>query len=197
MLFIYTDRIYSIIAHCYFLTTVWNWKWGLFFYKRCMLHRFVFCSTHPTTSRNICAPFCRTHGWVFRLKLHVLICCFCAFRNKLFFYTANSVTGHLCTSFFSVALFFAPLTPTLSMPMVDPEFMVEKRTTSAGYRLPITSRPRSSEFHQNCIPAEHRQRAQVATSTNKSQVEEPCDVVTQDTIWKQSVNKERTRAKQW
>ena len=86
------------------------------------------------------------------------------------------------------------------MPMLDPEFQMEKRTTSAGYRLPITSRPRSSEFHQNCVPAADKQRAQAAAavpSTKASSEAQALDVVTEDTIWKQSVNKERVRAKQW
>ena len=85
------------------------------------------------------------------------------------------------------------------MPMVDPEFQMDKRTTSAGYRLPITSRPRSSEFHQNCVPAAVKQRAQAAAapSTKASSEAAPADVVTEDKIWKQSVKKERTGAKQW
>ena len=77
----------------------------------------------------------------------------------------------------------------------------ENRTTSAGYRLPIQSRPRSSEFHQNCIPKEVKaQKAKVeAAPTGKHPEGEfsNCDAVTQDKIWKQCVETEKNGAKTW
>ena len=85
------------------------------------------------------------------------------------------------------------------MPRVDPEFLVEKRNTSAGYRIPLTKRPASSEYHQKCVPAQTHQRAPVAATSTKSGPGDAkeCDVVTQDKIWKQAVNKEHVGVKQW
>lgn len=80
-------------------------------------------------------------------------------------------------------------------------YEMSNRTTSAGYRLPLQSRPRSSsEYHQNCIPADKRAPppAPTATSTKQSDSDNPkLDAVTQDTIWKQAVDAEKTGVKQW
>lgn len=82
-------------------------------------------------------------------------------------------------------------------------YMMENRTTSAGYRLPLASRPRSSDFHQNCIPKEVKQReaaiaASVPAGAKVSEAEfAKLDVVTQDKIWKQSVDIEQNAVKQW
>ncbi len=60
-----------------------------------------------------------------------------------------------------------------------------------------------SEFHQTCVPADQRQRAeqaareQAAAGNKKPQDEIKANVVTQDEIWKQSVNIEKKGAKQW
>ncbi len=60
-----------------------------------------------------------------------------------------------------------------------------------------------SEFHQTCVPAGQRQRAeqaareQVAAGGKKQPDEIKANVVTQDEIWKQSVNVEKKGARQW
>ena len=81
-------------------------------------------------------------------------------------------------------------------------YEMSNRTTSAGYRLPLQSRPRSSQFHQNCIPAAKRdQAAAVAATTTSSNSKEgdhsKCDAVIQDEIWKQAVDTEKHGVKQW
>jgi hypothetical protein len=74
-----------------------------------------------------------------------------------------------------------------------------KRTTSAGYRFPLSkSRPRSSDYHKTCVPA-HQKAAAVQAGESKFKESEysGCDAVTQDTIWKQSVEVEKKGAEQW
>ncbi|ELT90004.1 hypothetical protein CAPTEDRAFT_208392 [Capitella teleta] len=63
---------------------------------------------------------------------------------------------------------------------------------------------KKSEFHQNCIPKEVKEReAAVAASipTGGAKVGDATfaklDVVTQDTIWKQCVNVEKKGAQEW
>ena len=79
----------------------------------------------------------------------------------------------------------------------------DKRTTSAGYRLPVDSRPKSSTFHENCIPREVRERTTqtqtVATGSKPNQPEQTdkSNVVVQDRIWTQSVLNEKTFAHSW
>jgi hypothetical protein len=80
-----------------------------------------------------------------------------------------------------------------------------ERSTSAGYRFPlIKHRPSSSsDFHQNCIPKEVKAReaaiaASVPAGAKVSEAEfAKLDVVTQDKIWKQSVDIEKKGALEW
>ena len=74
-----------------------------------------------------------------------------------------------------------------------------KRTTSAGYRFPLTKfRPRSSEFHKSCVPSQSRlQAVQTGDSKYKESDFAKCDAVTQDTIWKQAVEVEKRTTQQW
>lgn len=81
----------------------------------------------------------------------------------------------------------------------------ENRTTSAGYRFPIQKRPRSSDFHQNCIPKEVKERQQAVAATiaantggksNEGDASKS-DAVTQDKIWKQAVLNEKKGVKEW
>lgn len=74
----------------------------------------------------------------------------------------------------------------------------KNRTTSAGYRFPIRSAPRSSEFHQTCIPPEKRAAAAQTSSEGRRDVDNVAgDVVAQDKMWRQSVDNEKQNAKKW
>lgn len=80
----------------------------------------------------------------------------------------------------------------------------ENRTTSAGYRFPLQSRPRSSDFHQNCIPKEVKAHAAAASVNTQGQTSKhseaaygKLDAVTQDKVWKQAVDNEKKGVKSW
>ena len=79
----------------------------------------------------------------------------------------------------------------------------QNRSTSAGYRLPITSRPRSSDFHQSCVPETSKRAAAAQPSRPGGEASIPKydpvkdDVVTQDKIWKQAVETEKRGVRQW
>ena len=75
--------------------------------------------------------------------------------------------------------------------------MVENRTTSAGYRLPLNKRPpSSSEYHNKCVPTKAASRNLVTTNQG-DHATAAVDVVTEDKIWRQALHKEKTGAKQW
>lgn len=72
------------------------------------------------------------------------------------------------------------------------------KTTSAGHRFPLTSRPLSSEFHQSCIPAaSQRAAAQGPRVPDKEDWQAGNDPVTQDEIWKESVKTEQRGINEW
>lgn len=76
---------------------------------------------------------------------------------------------------------------------------MQQRTTSAGYRLPLQSRPRSSEFHKSCVPTGKRPVPQGTSNPGQSNEESHSglDNVTQDKIWRQAVENEKKGAQQW
>lgn len=71
------------------------------------------------------------------------------------------------------------------------------KTTSAGYRLPVAS----SSYHEKCISASVKaiQEASMRTSdkTYPASAYRDCNVVTQETIWKEYVKNELKAAKSW
>ena len=72
-----------------------------------------------------------------------------------------------------------------------------KRTTSAGYRFPLSKfRPNSSDFHKACVPS-RVQAVQTGDTKYKDSDYGKCDAVTQDTIWKQAVEVEKKATQQW
>ena len=77
--------------------------------------------------------------------------------------------------------------------------MGDNRTTSAGYRFPLRSRP--SEFHQTCVPTGRKAVPAAggggAAAGRSDGGAAQHDVVTQDEVWKQSVGKERAGVKEW
>ena len=70
------------------------------------------------------------------------------------------------------------------------------RTTSASYRLPIATRPHSSDRHTQCIPQQHHQNTNNAAPQTQAE-QARSDVVTQDKIWKQAVANEQRGVSDW
>ena len=76
---------------------------------------------------------------------------------------------------------------------------VKYRSSSAGYRLPVSSRPKSAYQER---PSPHKAAAATNTGggapTRHNEAEfAKCDVVTQDKIWKQRVATESRGVKAW
>lgn len=83
------------------------------------------------------------------------------------------------------------------MPEYDSQLMMENRTTSAGYRLPIQRPPSSSEYHNKCAPPPQHRAPAASTKTGGTTGVAAVDVVTNDKIWRQNLHKEKNGARQW
>ncbi|XP_013387726.1 uncharacterized protein C2orf50-like isoform X2 [Lingula anatina] len=70
---------------------------------------------------------------------------------------------------------------------------------TSGVMFSYLNKTKPSAYHDRCIPTDSKVQTNFAEPSKaySNADYEKCDQVTQDTIWKQSVAKETTGAKQW